>query len=252
MFSGCNQLREFVFTPGTGVGAQYTSSTALKTPWHDICGLSDYTVTFQPGITSIGAYTFYQCVAVGISGECSLNGAITLPDSVTSVGDYAFCGSHKISSVDFGSGLREIGEDAFKGCALIDSLELNDRLTSIGAGAFGGCVGITDIVMPINVNAVASASNPIFGDCTGLTSIRFTGALRAHDYTLDASDSHYQKTPWYFSRNNTITVTSIARLHRSEHTCSQDVPVSTELWSYPRRWDPSEHMRSPTVPPSLR
>ncbi|MBR7123899.1 MAG: leucine-rich repeat domain-containing protein [Candidatus Methanomethylophilaceae archaeon] len=141
MFDGCRSLSTFIFKAGTdGIGHNYTSATAQKTPWFGICGMYDFTVSFEPGVKSIGNYMFQGCVQYGAGGYRGITGTITFLDSVTSIGNNAFDGCYNVTSFTFGTGLTTIGAEAFKGCTKITSVTIEDRITSIGAGAFSGCV----------------------------------------------------------------------------------------------------------------
>ena len=63
----------------------------------------DYSVEeiiIENGITSIGAWTFYNCVNLT---------SVTIPSSVTSIGDSAFCNCGSLESVTIPSSVRTIG-----------------------------------------------------------------------------------------------------------------------------------------------
>lgn len=76
-------------------------------------------------VTEIGAHAF----------EGKSLTQIALPDSVTVIGDYAFCGCTALKSVTFGKELQTIGEYAFKETA-IKELDLPDTLTLVKDEAF--------------------------------------------------------------------------------------------------------------------
>ena len=73
------------------------------------------------------------------------NKKYTIPDSVTSIGSYAF-----------------------SGCTGLTSIIIPDSVTSIGYRAFGGCTGLTSITIPASVTSIDDSA---FSGCTELTSI---------------------------------------------------------------------------------
>ena len=68
---------------------------------------------------------------------------IPIPDSVTSIGAYAFDGCTGLTSVTIPDSVTSIGEAAFQGCTGLTSITIPDSVTSIGQQAFYGCTGLT-------------------------------------------------------------------------------------------------------------
>ena len=67
----------------------------------------------------------------------------TIPDSVTSIGEYAFRDCTSLTSVTIGNSVTSIGEEAFCGCTSLTSIVIPDSVTSIGNRAFDGCTSLT-------------------------------------------------------------------------------------------------------------
>lgn len=63
---------------------------------------------------------------------------ITMPDSITEIGDSAFEGHSEITSLSFSSTLKSIGKNAFKGCSGLVIIQIPDSVTFIGHSAFSG------------------------------------------------------------------------------------------------------------------
>jgi len=84
-------------------------------------------VTIPAGITSISGFSY----RTGITG-------ITIPVSVTEIGEWAFNGCTGLTSVTFatGSQLRTIGRSAFDGCTSLYSINIPNSVTSVGNEAF--------------------------------------------------------------------------------------------------------------------
>ena len=94
--------------------------------------------------------------------------SVTIPDSVTSLGQEAFVGCTGLTSVTIGNGVTSIGDYAFNDCGGLTSITIPDSVTSIGWSAFKGCIGLTSITIPNNVTSIGTEA---FRGCTGLTSV---------------------------------------------------------------------------------
>ncbi len=64
--------------------------------------------------------------------------AYTVPDSVETIGEGAFCDADKLSAVTIPDSVTVIGEQAFYGCNVLESIGLSANIRQIGAGAFAG------------------------------------------------------------------------------------------------------------------
>ena len=116
-------------------------------------------LTVPDSVTSIGSYAFSGC-----SGLMS----VTIPDSVTSIGICAFYGCSGLTSVTIPDGVTSIGSSAFWGCSGLTSVTIPDSVTNIGSYAFSGCSGLTNVTIPDGVTIIGSGA---FWGCSGLTSV---------------------------------------------------------------------------------
>ena len=92
----------------------------------------------------------------------------TIPDSVTSIGERAFCYCESLTSLVIPDSVVSIGDGAFEGCESLKNLVIPHNITSIEKGVFQGCSSLTDIVIP---NRVTSIGEGAFFSCNSLTSI---------------------------------------------------------------------------------
>ena len=121
-------------------------------------------VDIPDSVTSIGDYAFSWC-----SGLTS----VTIPDGVTSIGDFAFSECNSLTSVTIPGSVTSIGNYAFSWCSVLTSVDIPDGVTSIGNRAFSECYSLTSVTIP---GSVTSIGDRAFEICTKLTNVTFAGA----------------------------------------------------------------------------
>ena len=101
-----------------------------------------------------------------------LNGEIltdlVIPNSVTSIGNYAFIDYSKLTSVTIHNNVTHIGVSAFYRCSSLASVTIGNNVTSIGEAAFSGCSSLTSLTIPSGVTTVG---NNMFNNLPALQSI---------------------------------------------------------------------------------
>jgi len=116
-------------------------------------------VTIPDSVTSIGNSAF-----VGCSSLTSIN----IPYSVSYIGGSVFSGCGSLTSVIIPDGVTSIGDYAFRDCSNLISIVIPDGVTSIGEGAFSNCSSLKSINVP---DSVTSIGEEAFSGCSSLTSI---------------------------------------------------------------------------------
>lgn len=109
-------------------------------------------------VTGIGARAFW---------DCSRLISVTIPNSITEIGGYAFARS-SLTSVDIPNSVTHIGDQAFWDCGSLTSMTIGNSVTTIGQSAFRDCSGLTSVIIP---NSVTDINPMAFLDCSGLTSL---------------------------------------------------------------------------------
>ena len=100
--------------------------------------------------------------------------SITIPDSVTSIGKYAFSGCNSLTSITIPDSVTSIGESAFGICTSLTSITIPDSVTSIRDFTFGGCNSLTSITIPSSVTSIGYMA---FASCISLTSITIPSSV---------------------------------------------------------------------------
>ena len=90
------------------------------------------------------------------------------------VGDFAFYGCSRLTSLTLPAGITKIGYSAFEDCSGLTSLTLPDGITEIGSYAFSGCSGLTSLNLPASITEIGSY---IFSDCSRLTSLTLSAGI---------------------------------------------------------------------------
>ena len=206
-FDGCSGLTSVT------IGNSVTSIGSMA--FYGCSGLTS--VTIGNSVTSIGGSAFFDCsglkkvIVPDIAAWCEIsfsgyaanplyyakhifsdeNTEITdlvIPNSVTSIGDYAFDGCSGLTSVTIGNSVTSIGSSAFAYCSGLTSVTIPNSVTSIGGSAFYNCSGLTSVEIP---NGVTSIGRSAFCVCSSLTSITIPNSVTS------IGDDAFYITAWY-------------------------------------------------------
>ena len=120
-------------------------------------GLTEYTI--PNSVTTIGNYAF---------GWCENLTSVTIPDSVTTIGNYAFGWCENLTSVTIPDSVTTIGDSAFYSCKSLTSVTIGDSVTTIGDHAFYDCESLTSVTIP---DSVITIGDRAFSGCNNLTSV---------------------------------------------------------------------------------
>jgi len=80
--------------------------------------------------------------------------SVSIPDSVTSIGESSFDSCFSLTSVTIPDGVVDIAERAFNACIRLTSVTIPDSVTSIGDYAFFDCYDLKDLYIPASVNSI--------------------------------------------------------------------------------------------------
>ena len=127
-------------------------------------------ITIPDSVISIGDFAF---------SNCSKLTSVTIGDSVTTIGDYAFCECTNLTSVTIGNSVTTIGDMAFYCCSNLTSVTIPDSVTTIGYEAFAGCDNLTSVTIG---NSVTTIGYGAFQNCSNLTSVTIGDSVTTIGY----------------------------------------------------------------------
>ena len=209
MFSGCTRLAAITvdalnpnYSGVDGVLIDKSKTTLIRCP-----GGKAGSFTVPNSVTSIGDYAFYNCTSLT---------NVSIPNSVTSIGNSAFWDCGSLTSVTIPNSVTSIGYCAFAYCTSLTNVTIPNSVTSVGESAFRSCTRLSSVTIP---NSVTNIGNGTFSGCWSLatvtipSSVTYIGewafgdciSLTAID--VDALNSVYSSADGVlFSKNKTLLI----------------------------------------------
>ena len=188
-FSGCSNLQKVNIDDITAwCRIDFSNSTANPLSCANHLYLNNQLITnleIPNTVTSIKQYAFYNATDIS---------SVVIPNSVTSIDNSAFTGCSGLKNVEIN--MNTIGA-FFSNNSSIQKITFGEQVTSIGSNAFTGCTGLTEVNIPSNVTNIGSSA---FQNCTGLTRITipsnvtsigsnaFSGCTNLSDITSEITD----------------------------------------------------------------
>ena len=131
------------------------------------CCFSLQSITIPNSVTSIGDRAFIGCEFLQ---------SVTIPNSVTSIGNRAFEQCKSLQSVTIPNSVKSIGDEVFSSCESLQSITIPNSVTSIGDEAFEYCESLQSITIP---NSVTKIGDEAFRWCTSLQSITIPNSVKS-------------------------------------------------------------------------
>jgi hypothetical protein len=135
-------------------------------------------------------------IDIGNSFSGSAITEITIPNSVTIIGNGAFQDCRQLVEITIPSSVTSIGNAAFWYCFSLAEITIPNSVSSIGWGAFVGAK-ITNLIIP---NSVSTIEGNAFGGCLELTTVTISSGVT---YIGDSAFAHCGKLQKVYFLGNT-------------------------------------------------
>jgi len=195
-----------VFTSKEGVLKDYKGDASIIVVPEGIVEIGKYfaqnnditKISLPVGITKLDYGAFINCVNLL---------TVELPDSLSSLGDYAFNGCSQLTDFVMPPSLKKMGYSALGGCINLESIALPDGINEIEKHAFSFCTKLKNVTLPPSLKKIGAWAficcenleaisfpdgiNQIekyaFGGCVKLKNITLPHSLRKIDYMAFSS-----------------------------------------------------------------
>jgi hypothetical protein len=175
------------------------------------------TVNFGNNVVLIPPYLCYELGLI----------SVTIPNSVTRIGNAAFYGCSGLSSLVIPNSVTNIGARAFSGCTGLLSVSLPNSLTTIGNAAFYNCTGLTSLTIPTSVISIGDSG---FSGCTGIRLLEFNADSCIYMGSFSGSSYNYARAIFNNTDIRTINIGSNVKnipaytFYRCNHITSITIP----------------------------
>ena len=147
-FKSCNNLISIVVEKGNGTYDSRGNCNAIIHTASNTLVVGCKNTVIPNSVKSIGAYAFKSCKGLT---------SVTIPNSVTTIGAFAFGYCEGLSSIIIPDGVTSIQEHTFTGCKSLTSVIIGKKVNVIDRWAFNGCDALKSIRVPKSLTNIGAA-----------------------------------------------------------------------------------------------
>lgn len=164
-FNSCRGLKSITVNSGNTVyDSRNNCNAIIKTATNKLIQGCNNSV-IPNSVTSIEEYAFSRCESLS---------SIEIPNSVTTIGGYAFQCCYGLASITIPNSITTIENDVLAYCTSLKNITIPNSVTTIKSAAFWGCESLTSIEIP---NSVTIIGSEVFHLCKSLKSITIPNSV---------------------------------------------------------------------------
>ena len=164
MFAGCTSLVSISLPPITKIPEEmFKGCTALTT----------VDISNATGLTKIDKFAFSGCTSLKtiISSGVNQEGAVIIPEGVTSIGQEAFYNCDSVKYLSLPSTITYLGPSIIRDSSGLEFVDFNDNQNAINLdnwGHFSGCSALKAVSLPDGIKII---NNRFMTSCTSLQAV---------------------------------------------------------------------------------
>ena len=172
----------FYFDETTGTITKYNESDTVVVIPSKINGFTVETIDHgafeRSAVTSVTIPDSVTFIGEAAFANCSQLTNISIPNSVTSIGFSAFEHCTSLQSITLPSSLRNISMFLFRNCSQLTTIHIPDSVLSIQDYAFGNCTSLETIHIPVSVTSIGVYA---FNGCPSSMTVTYSGSKTQWD-----------------------------------------------------------------------
>lgn len=235
-FAYCPKLNEFVLSDSiTDIESTAFKSSGIfdnEANWDGDCFyIGDYLLCCKEehaGEVIVREGTKF--IAGNAFSHCSNITAVSLPDSIKSIGKYAFIACTSLEKMNIPDSVTEIKEGTFFRCTNLVNITISENINKIGDTAFYGCLALTSVKLPDGVTEIGKKA---FVDCKELKAITLPEGLNKLDENglYGIADIYYPLSENEWKLLNTTELGAGYGAHAFKSRIHFNATEDTHIWT---------------------
>ena len=172
----------FYFDETTGTITKYVETDTVVVIPSKINGVTVETIGHaafeRSAVTSVTIPDSVTFIGEAAFANCSNLTNISIPNSVTSIGLSAFEHCTSLKSITLPSSLRNISMFLFHNCSQLTTIQIPDSVPSIQDFAFGNCTRLETVHIPVSVTSIGVYA---FDGCPNSMTVTYSGSKKQWD-----------------------------------------------------------------------